>query len=66
MGYIDSFEDVMAMETGFLKYTMELLKSNFPRTGYAWHRSSFHQPDPVRFAEAKQLVSEKKYNPEDP
>ena len=23
MGYIDSFEDIMAMETGFLQYTMD-------------------------------------------
>ncbi len=23
MGYIDSFEDIMEMETGFLQYTME-------------------------------------------
>ena len=26
MGYIDGFEDIMAMETGFLQYTMEMLK----------------------------------------
>ncbi len=26
MGYIDSFEDIMEMETGFLQYTMELLQ----------------------------------------
>ena len=26
MGYIDGFEDIMAMETGFLQYAMELLK----------------------------------------
>ena len=25
MGYIDSFEDIMAMETGFLQYTICLL-----------------------------------------
>ena len=48
MGYIDSFEDVMAMETGFLKYTMELLKKDYKKElDYAWHRSSFHQPDPA-------------------
>lgn len=29
MGYIDGFEDVMAMETGFLQYTMELLKREY-------------------------------------
>ncbi len=26
MGYIDGFEDIMAMETGFLQYTMALLE----------------------------------------
>lgn len=31
MGYIDSFEDIMAMETGFLQYTMELLKKDYAK-----------------------------------
>ena len=31
MGYIDGFEDIMAMETGFLQYTMELLKKEYAR-----------------------------------
>ncbi len=63
MGYIDSFEDIMAMETGFLQYTMELLK-----TEYAKECSilGITLPDTdripqVRFDEAKRLVSEK-YN----
>ena len=29
MGYIDGFEDIMAMETGFLQYTMKLLESSY-------------------------------------
>ena len=29
MGFIDSFQDIMAMETGFLQYTMELLKKDY-------------------------------------
>lgn len=29
MGYIDSFEDVMAMETGYLQYTMALLEREY-------------------------------------
>ena len=29
MGFIDSFEDIMAMETGFLQYTMELLEKDY-------------------------------------
>ena len=31
MGYIDGFEDIMAMETGFLQYTMELLKKEYAK-----------------------------------
>ena len=31
MGYIDSFEDIMAMETGFLQYTMELLEKEYAK-----------------------------------
>ena len=63
MGYIDSFEDVMAMETGFLKYTMELLKSEYKKEldMLAIDLPSISQIPHVRFAEAKQLVSEK-YN----
>ena len=29
MGYIDGFEDIMAMETGYLQYTMDLLKREY-------------------------------------
>ena len=63
MGYIDSFEDVMAMETGFLKYTMELLKSEYKKEldMLGLDLPSISQIPHVRFAEAKQLVSEK-YN----
>ena len=63
MGYIDSFEDVMAMETGFLKYTMELLKAEYKKEldMLGIDLPSISQIPHVRFAEAKQLVSEK-YN----
>lgn len=63
MGYIDSFEDVMAMETGFLKYTMELLKTEYKKEldMLGIDLPSISQIPHVRFAEAKQLVSEK-YN----
>ncbi len=61
MGYIDGFEDLMEMETGFLQYTMRLLENEYgdelrilqvtlPRT---------EQIPTVRFDVAKQLVSEK-------
>ena len=63
MGYIDSFEDVMAMETGFLKYTMELLKKDYKKELDMLDIDfpSITQIPQVRFDEAKQLVSEK-YN----
>ena len=63
MGYIDSFEDVMAMETGFLKYTMELLKSEYKKEldMLGIDLPPISQIPQVRFDEAKQLVSEK-YN----
>ncbi|MFR7952799.1 MAG: amino acid--tRNA ligase-related protein [Ruminococcus sp.] len=31
MGYIDGFEDIMAMETGFLQYAMKLLKKDYAK-----------------------------------
>ena len=31
MGYIDGFEDIMAMETGFLQYTMDLLAREYAK-----------------------------------
>ena len=61
MGYIDDFMDICAMETGFLQYTMELLKReyakelkilgvNLPET----RKIPF-----VRFSRAKELAAEK-------
>lgn len=63
MGYIDGFEDIMAMETGFLQYTMELLKTSY---GKELELLELQLPDVsriprVRFDEAKQRVAEK-YN----
>ena len=31
MGYINGFEDIMAMETGFLQYTMKLLEREYAK-----------------------------------
>ena len=63
MGYIDSFTDVMEMETGMLQYVMNLLQ-----TEYAKELKLLKVEIPntkkipqVRFDEAKRLVSEK-YN----
>lgn len=61
MGYIHSFLDICRMETGFLQYTMNLLKEQ-----YAGELEILHVSLPetdripvVRFDEAKRLVSEK-------
>ena len=63
MGYIDGFEDIMAMETGFLQYAMELLKKEYDRElkvlGVELPDVS-HIPA-VKFADIKEIVAEK-YN----
>ena len=47
MGYIDGFEDIMAMETGFLQYTMELLKKRVcERIRNPADHASGCEPDP--------------------
>lgn len=63
MGYIHSFLDICAMETGFLQYTMNLLEKEY---GKELKLLDITLPDVgkipyVRFDEAKRLVSEK-YN----
>lgn len=61
MGYIDSFEDIMGMETGFLQYTMRLLKKDYAREIQILGITlpNVEQIPAVRFEEAKKLVSEK-------
>lgn len=63
MGYIDSFEDIMAMETGFLQYTMKLLEKEYSRElkilGITLPKTD--KIPAVRFDKAKELVAEK-YN----
>lgn len=63
MGYIDSFEDVMAMETGFLKYTMELLNRDYKKELELLGVTLplIDKIPQVRFDKAKELVAEK-YN----
>lgn len=61
MGYVDGFEDIMAMETGFLQYTMQLLENEYARE---LKLLSVVLPKTdvipqVRFDEAKRLVAEK-------
>lgn len=65
MGYIDSFQDIMEMETGFLQYTMNILQNEYenelevldvtlPKTDRILQ---------VRFDKAKELVAEKYKRP---
>ena len=60
MGYIDSFEDIMAMETGYLQYTMVLLEKEYAQElrilGVEIPKTD--QIPAVRFDEIKRLVSE--------
>ena len=61
MGYIDSFTDIMEMETGFLKYMVRLLEKEYASE---LRILGITLPDlrripMVRFDEAKRLVSEK-------
>lgn len=63
MGYIDSFEDIMEMETGFLQYTMNLLETEYEKElqilGVTLPKTD--KIPQVRFDRAKELVAEK-YN----
>ena len=63
MGYIDGFEDIMAMETGFLQYTMDLLQKDYAKELKMLNvvLPKVDKIPTVRFDEAKKLVSEK-YN----
>lgn len=63
MGYIDGFEDVMAMETGFLQYTMEMLKRDYKKEleMLGVELPVIDKIPQVRFDKAKELVAEK-YN----
>lgn len=61
MGYINGFEDIMAMETEVLRYTMNLLSTQYAKE---IKLLDVKLPDvskipSVRFDEAKQLVAEK-------
>lgn len=61
MGYIDSFEDIMAMETGFLQYMLALLEREYaPELKILDITLPKADRIPaVRFDEAKRLASEK-------
>ncbi len=61
MGYINGFEDIMEMETGFLQRAMELLSTQYAKEikmlGITLPKVD--KIPQVRFDEAKKLVSEK-------
>ncbi len=62
MGYIDSFEDIMAMETGCLQYTMDFLKQEYAAELEILGITKLPDADEipqVRFDEAKQMAAEK-------
>ena len=63
MGYIDGFEDIMAMETGFLQYAMKLLKKDYARElkVLGVELPDVSQIPAVKFADIKEIVAEK-YN----
>lgn len=63
MGYIDSFQDIMEMETGFLQYTMELLEKEYDKelNMLGVTLPKVDKIPQVRFDRAKELVAEK-YN----
>lgn len=60
MGFIDGFEDLMAMETGYLQYAMKLLKQKYAKELDILEISlpEVGRIPAVRFDEIKKLVSE--------
>lgn len=61
MGFIDGFEEIMAMETGFLKFTMALLETEYKKE-LELLEITIPQTEKIlalRFDELKQKVSEK-------
>lgn len=65
MGFIESFEDIMQMETGMLKHIVEFLKENYePELGLLkLQLPEITEIPAVKFSEAKELVA-KEYHRE--
>lgn len=65
MGFIESFEDIMQMETGMLKYIMGFLKENYEQelTLCKVQLPEITEIPAVKFSEAKELVA-KEYHRE--
>ena len=68
MGFIESFEDIMNMETGLLKYIMNLLKEEYKEEIQLLHANipEIESIPSIKFMDAKKLIIEKfKYTPSD-
>ena len=68
MGFINSFEDIMNMETGVLKYIMNLLKTEYKEEVELLHADipEITEIPVMKFMDAKELLMKKfKYNPTD-
>ena len=68
MGFIDGFEDIMNMETGALKYIMQLLKTDYAKE-VALLKADIPEIESIpciKFMDAKELIIKKfKYQPTD-
>lgn len=68
MGFIESFEDIMNMETGALKYIMNLLKTEYANEVEILKADipEITEIPSIKFMDAKKLLMEKfKYKPSD-
>ena len=68
MGFIDSFEDIMNMETGALKYIMNLLKTEYANEVALLHADipEITEIPTIRFMDAKEVIMKQfKYQPTD-
>ena len=68
MGFIESFEDIMQMETGVLKYIMNLLKTEYQNEVELLHIDipEITEIPVLKFMEAKEIIMKKfKYQPTD-
>ena len=68
MGFIDSFEDIMNMETGALKYIMSLLKTEYANEVALLHADipEITEIPTIRFMDAKEVIMKQfKYQPTD-
>lgn len=68
MGFIDSFEDIMDMETGALKYIMNLLKTEYAEEIELLHANipEITEIPTIKFMDAKEVIMKQfKYQPTD-